>query len=87
MNTVAVLCYIVNAAVFIFAFTRPTAAWLTADRNRGFWLTTLAVSGFLAVPGIIADVVFFVAVLPRMLSGGGAAVEDARVRPNTFIKN
>ena len=87
MNTVAVLCYIVNAAVFALAFTRPTAAWLAADRNRGFWLTMLAVCGFLAVPGIIADVAFLVAVLPRMLATGGAAGGDPRVRPNPFIKN
>jgi hypothetical protein len=87
MNTVTVLCYIVNAAVFLFAFTRPTAAWLAADRNRGFWLTILAVLGFLAVPGIIADVAFFILVLPRMLSAGRPVPEDPRVRPNPFVKN
>jgi hypothetical protein len=86
MNTLVVICYILNAGVFIFAFTRPSAAWLAAGRNRAFWLTLLAVCGFLAVPGVVADVAFFVGVLPRMLSGTAAAVDDPRVRPNPFIK-
>jgi hypothetical protein len=88
MNTFITISYIANAAVFVYALTRPSAAWLAADRNKGFWITVLAICGVIGSPGLLADTAFLLLVLPRMLRGGSsAASEDPRVRPNPFVKN
>ncbi|CAN7342708.1 hypothetical protein [Arthrobacter sp. LjRoot14] len=88
MNTFITICYIANTAVFVYALTRPSALWLSADRNRVFWITVLAIFGVLGAGGLIADAAFLLLVLPRMLRGGNAAVsEDPRVRPNPFVKH
>lgn len=89
MNTAFItICYIANAAVFVYALTRPSAAWLAADRNRGFWIILLAICGILGAVGLGADAAFLVLVLPRLLrSGSTAAPQDPRVRPNPFVKN
>ena len=88
MNTFIAICYMANAAVFVYALTRPSGMWLAADRNRGFWITTLAICGVLGAAGLAADAAFLLLVLPRLLGNGTAAVsEDPRVRPNPFVKN
>lgn len=87
MDTFIAICYIANAAVFIYALTRPSGAWLAADRNRGFWITTLAICGVLGVVGLAADVAFLLVVLPRLRASANAVSEDPRVRPNPFVKN
>ncbi|OOP59413.1 hypothetical protein BMF89_20470 [Arthrobacter sp. SRS-W-1-2016] len=93
MNFFVTICYILNVALFVYAFTRPSSAWLAADRNRSFWLTLLAILGLMGVPGLGADVAFLIGVLPRMLTETGATTtergssEDPNVRPNPFTKN
>ncbi|VXC15183.1 conserved hypothetical protein [Arthrobacter sp. 9AX] len=84
-TTLTVSFYLLNAAVFILAATRPSSTWLAADRNRGFWLTLMAVAGLLCIPGLLADAAFLIGVLPRMLANR-RQVQDPRVRPNPFIK-
>lgn len=87
-NAFLVICYIANAIVFVYALTRPSAAWLAADRNRGFWITIIAMCGVLGAVGLAADVAFVLLVLPRLLRGVSADTsEDPRVRPNPFVKN
>ncbi|GAA2145773.1 hypothetical protein GCM10009825_38800 [Arthrobacter humicola] len=88
MTALVVISYIVNAAVFVYAFTRPSSAWLAADRNRSFWLVLLAILGLMGVLGIAADVAFLVGVLPRMLvPADPPSPEDPKVRANPFTKN
>ena len=88
MTALVVISYIVNAAVFVYAVTRPGSAWLAADRNRSFWLVLLAILGFIGVPGLAADVAFLVGVLPRMLAAAGPPPsQDPNVRANPFTKN
>lgn len=88
MDFLVVVCYVVNAAVFVYALTRPSSAWLAADRNRTFWLALLAIIGLMGVLGIAADVAFLVGVLPRMIAPTGPPPsEDPKVRANPFTKN
>lgn len=88
MNALVVICYIVNVAVFVYALTRRSSAWLAADRNRTFWLALLAIIGLMGVLGLAADVAFLVGVLPRMLaSTGPPRSQDPKVRANPFTKN
>ncbi|GAA4035383.1 hypothetical protein GCM10023063_19820 [Arthrobacter methylotrophus] len=88
MTALVVISYIVNAAVFAYAFTRPSSAWLAADRNRSFWLMLLAIIGLMGVLGIAADVAFLIGVLPRMsATTGPPPSKDPNVRANPFTKN
>lgn len=88
MTVFVVISYIANAAVFLFAVTRPSSAWLAADRNRAFWLPLLAIIGLMGVLGLAADVAFLVGVLPRMLtSASPLPAGEPKVRTNPFTKN
>ena len=91
MNVLMVISYLANIAVFIFAFTRPSSTWLSADRNRTYWLMLIGIIGLLGVLGLIADAAFLIGVLPRMLSNAKPEAPqlsrpDPNVRPNPFTK-
>jgi RHS repeat-associated protein len=53
MTEYIVLSYIVSAAVTGFALSRPSSAWLHADRDKSWWITSMVAMTLLGPVGLI----------------------------------
>jgi hypothetical protein len=73
---ISVIC----AAIAVYdAYRRPESAWVTADRNRSWWVGTIAVLGLFGL-GPLALVVYGVALVPRL------SAADRQAPANPFRK-
>jgi hypothetical protein len=79
------LIYIISAAVTAFAATRPSSAWLHADRDKTWWVMFMVVMTFLGPFGLISAAAFLVGVLPRMHSTEASHPEE-QYESNPFRK-
>lgn len=91
MTAVLVVSYMVNAIVFIYAISVPSARWLAADRDKFFWVLLIGVFGLTSVVGLFVDMAFLIGVVPRFgptSSSGTTGTSDARGKAaNPFLKN
>lgn len=71
-TSLIVISYVSGIAAILHGFGRPASDWVAADRNRGFWLTTMITGTALGV-GLIAAAFYFVGVAPRYTSGVDSA--------------
>lgn len=65
LTAILVVSYVVGILALIHAYTRPHSAWVRADRNRGYWLSTMAILTFFAM-GVLVAIAYFVGVVPRL---------------------
>jgi hypothetical protein len=86
MTEYIVLSYIVSAAVTGFALSRPSSAWLHADRDKSWWITSMVVMTLFGPVGLIGAATFLVGVLPRMYSAR-APLHEERYDTNPFRKH
>lgn len=66
MTPFILLSYLISAAVTGFALSRPSSAWLRADRDKSWWVSFMVVMTIFGPVGLIAVTAFIVGVLPRM---------------------
>lgn len=80
-----VLFWIATVIATFDALRRPAAAWVAADRGRGFWVTGLVISSLMLFPAIVFLPAYVVGVLPWMSGGkrpaGGVKTSGSRSRP------
>jgi hypothetical protein len=74
MSAFLVVSYLSGAAAIAHAATRPSSAWVHADRQRGYWLTVLITLTLFAL-GIVAAIAYLVGVVPRF--SGAMASENS----------
>ena len=58
----------------IHALTRPQRAWIAADRNKGYWVGSLAIGILVGWAGFISAIAYLVGAVPGM----SRAVTDRR---------
>ena len=64
MQIYFVISWICGGVILLDGFRQPQSAWITADRNRGFWMFWLAFASFLAL-GPLALGFYGLALRPR----------------------
>lgn len=67
MAVLIVIC-VLTGLCLIDAARRPTAQWAEADRDKGYWVTSLVMSGILVLPAVVLVPAYLIGVLPRFAS-------------------
>jgi hypothetical protein len=57
---------LLTAGALIHALTRSERDWLAADRSKSYWVAWLIIGGVFGPVGVIASVVYLIAVVSRM---------------------
>lgn len=70
---VMITIWVVSGLCVLDAVRRTQAEWAEADRDKGYWVTSLVVSGVLALPALVFVPGYVFGVLPRFTSRGSAS--------------
>lgn len=79
ITAIFVISYLIGAVTVLDEMRRPHSAWVAADRNRGWWITTSVIFG-IAGCGLFMGIAYLVGVLPG-LSQSGAVDPSFRKQP------
>jgi hypothetical protein len=72
MVALLITSYVCGVLAFVHGFSRPASQWVGADRNRGFWLGTIATVTVFGL-GLIAALAYIIGVLPHYANDANTA--------------
>lgn len=64
MTAVSWIILLFDIGIAADAARRPASVWAAADRNKGFWVTLLA------IVGVVMVIPYLIGVLPRLVEAG-----------------
>jgi uncharacterized membrane protein YedE/YeeE len=60
------ISFALTALVLVHALTRSERDWLAADRSKSYWVTWLIIGMIFGPVGVIAAIVYLIAVVSQM---------------------
>jgi hypothetical protein len=60
-----VISCICGIAIIVDALRRPSTQWVSADRDRSYWVMLVAAFSFLIPVGPLMGLIYLIGVLPR----------------------
>lgn len=68
--------YVLTGLCLIDAARRSTAQWAEADRDKPYWIGSLAASGLFVLPAVVFVPAYLIGVVPRFGSHPRPGVHD-----------